>query len=104
MFWNFLENLLPNETYYVENIKSTNFILGTNTKSMNLWIHKLVILNQNMKIYAHEEKYSNLYYYCMHLIICKNGRTYKTVEEINGVWAIKVTVARKSYSKCLFTF
>jgi hypothetical protein len=32
----FLVDLLPNETYYVENIKSTNFILGTNTKSMNL--------------------------------------------------------------------
>jgi hypothetical protein len=65
--------LLPNETYYVENIKSTNFILGTNTKSMNLWIHKLVIFNQTMKIYAHEEKYSNLYYYCMRISIFWNG-------------------------------
>jgi hypothetical protein len=27
--------------YYVENIKSTNFILGTNTKSTNLRIHEL---------------------------------------------------------------
>ena len=41
---------------YVENIKSTNFILGTNTKSMNLRIHELVIFNQTMKIDAHEEK------------------------------------------------
>jgi hypothetical protein len=29
--------------YYVENIKSTNLALGTNTKSTNLWIHELVI-------------------------------------------------------------
>ena len=41
---------------YVENIKSTNFILGTNTKSMNLRIHELVIFNQTTKIDAHEEK------------------------------------------------
>jgi hypothetical protein len=26
MYWSFLEGLLPNETYYIENIKSTNFI------------------------------------------------------------------------------
>jgi hypothetical protein len=26
MYWSFLEDLLPNETYYVENIKSKNFI------------------------------------------------------------------------------
>ena len=43
--------------YYVENIKSTNFILGTNTKSTNLRIHELVIFNQTTKIVAHEEKY-----------------------------------------------
>ena len=43
--------------YYVENIKSTNFALGTNTKSTNLWIHELVIFNQTTKIDAHEEKY-----------------------------------------------
>jgi hypothetical protein len=29
--------------YYVENIKSTNFFLGTNTKSTKLRIHELVI-------------------------------------------------------------
>jgi hypothetical protein len=57
MYWSFLEDLLPNETYYVENIKSTNFILGTNTKSTNLRIHELVIFNQSMNIHAHEEKY-----------------------------------------------
>jgi hypothetical protein len=28
MYWSFLEVLIPSETYYVENIKSTNFILG----------------------------------------------------------------------------
>ena len=28
MHWSFLEIVLPNETYYVENIKSTNFIFG----------------------------------------------------------------------------
>jgi hypothetical protein len=39
--------------YYVENIKSTNFILGTNTKSTNLQIHELVIFNQTTKIDAH---------------------------------------------------
>jgi hypothetical protein len=43
--------------YYVENIKFTNFILGTNTKSTNLQIHELVIFNQTMKIDADEEKY-----------------------------------------------
>ena len=43
--------------HYVENIKSTNFILGTNTKSTNLQIHELVIFNQTTKIVAHEEKY-----------------------------------------------
>jgi hypothetical protein len=60
MYWSFLKDLLPNETYYVENIKSTNFILGTSTKSTNLWIHELVIFNQTMKIDAHKrhkEKY-----------------------------------------------
>ena len=48
---------LPNETYYVENIKSTKIILGTNTKSTNLRIHELVIFNQTTKIDTHEEKY-----------------------------------------------
>jgi hypothetical protein len=59
MYWSFLEDLLPNETYiyYAKNIKSTNFILGTNTKSTNLRIHELVIFNQTTKIDAHEEKY-----------------------------------------------
>jgi hypothetical protein len=56
MYSSFLEDLLPNKTYYVENIKSTNFILGTNTKSMNWRIHELVIFNQTTKIDAHEEK------------------------------------------------
>ena len=50
MYWSFLKDLLPNETYYVKNIKSINFILGTNTKSMNLWIHELRIFNQTTKI------------------------------------------------------
>jgi hypothetical protein len=36
MYWSFLEVLKPSKTYYVENIKSTNFILGTNTKSTKL--------------------------------------------------------------------
>jgi hypothetical protein len=27
MYWSFLEVFKPSETYYVENIKSTNFIL-----------------------------------------------------------------------------
>ena len=60
MYWSFLKDLLPIPTkliYYVENIKSTNFILGKNTKSTNLQIHKLVIFNQTTKIDAHEEKY-----------------------------------------------
>ena len=57
MYWSFLEVLIPNETYYVENIKSINFILGTNTKSTNLRIHELVIFNQATKIHTHEEKY-----------------------------------------------
>jgi hypothetical protein len=57
MIWSFLVDLLPNETYYVENIKSTNFILGTNTKSTNLRIHELANFNQTMKIDTHEEKY-----------------------------------------------
>jgi putative component of membrane protein insertase Oxa1/YidC/SpoIIIJ protein YidD len=43
--------------YYAKNIKSTNFILGTNTKSTNLRIQELVIFNQTMKIDAHKEKY-----------------------------------------------
>jgi len=57
MYGSFLEDLPPNETYYVENIKSTNFILGTNTKSTNIRIHELVIFNQTTKIDAHKEKY-----------------------------------------------
>jgi hypothetical protein len=44
--------LKPSETYDVENIKSTNFILGTNTKST-----KLVTFNQTTKIDTQEEKY-----------------------------------------------
>ena len=31
---------ITNETYYVENIKSKNFILGINTKNTNLQIHE----------------------------------------------------------------
>jgi hypothetical protein len=50
MLDSFPVDLLHDETYYVENIKSTNFILGTNTKSMNLRIHELVIFNQTTKI------------------------------------------------------
>ena len=57
MYWSFLKVSKPSETYYVENIKSTNFILGTNTKSTNLRIHEIVIFNQTTKIDAHEEKY-----------------------------------------------
>jgi hypothetical protein len=58
MYWSFLGDLLPNETYYVENIKSKNFITGANTKSMNLQIYEIVIFNQSTKINdnAHEEK------------------------------------------------
>jgi hypothetical protein len=58
MYWSFLGDLLPNETYYVENIKSKNLITGANTKSMNLQIYELVIFNQSTKINdnAHEEK------------------------------------------------
>jgi len=48
---------LPNDTCYVESIKSPKIILGTNTKSMNLRIHELVIFNQTTKIDTHEEKY-----------------------------------------------
>jgi hypothetical protein len=47
IFFNVFVDLLPDETCYFENIKSTNFILGTvfvtNTKSKNLRIHELVI-------------------------------------------------------------
>ena len=57
MYGSFLEDLSPNETYYVENIKTTNFILGTNRKSTNIRIHELVIINQITKIDAHKEKY-----------------------------------------------
>ena len=53
----FLGDLLPNETYYVENTKYTNFILGTNTKSTKLRIHCLLIFNQTTKINTHKEKY-----------------------------------------------
>ena len=56
MYWSFLEDLPPNETYYTEYIKFTYFILGTTTKSTNLLIHKLVIFNQTTKIDTHEEK------------------------------------------------
>jgi hypothetical protein len=41
--------LLPNETYYVENIKYTNFSLGKNTKSTNLRIHEPV--NVDIKVF-----------------------------------------------------
>jgi hypothetical protein len=57
MYWSFLEGLLPNETYYIENIKSTNFILSTYTKSMNIQIHELVTFQQTTKIDTHEEQY-----------------------------------------------
>jgi hypothetical protein len=62
MYWSFLEDFLPNETYRVENIKSTNFILGTNTKSTNLRIHELVIFSQTTKVDTHEEKYFHSIY------------------------------------------
>ena len=55
--------MLPNETYYVENIKSTNFILGTNTKSTNLRIHEPVNFNQTTKIDTHKEKYFHSNYH-----------------------------------------
>ena len=32
MYWSFLEVLIPSETYYVENIKWTNFILVQNPR------------------------------------------------------------------------
>jgi hypothetical protein len=38
-------------------IKITNFIFGTNAKSMNLRIHELVIFNQTTKIDTQEEKH-----------------------------------------------
>jgi hypothetical protein len=65
MYWSFLEVLIPSETYYVENIKSTNFILGTNTKATNLRIHKLVIFNQTTKTDTHEEKYFHSTHMCI---------------------------------------
>jgi hypothetical protein len=43
--------------YLWKDIKSTNFILGTNTISTNLRIHEMVIFNQTTKIDTHEEKY-----------------------------------------------
>jgi hypothetical protein len=57
MYWSFLEALKPSETYYVENVKSTNFILGTHTKSTNLRILELVIFNQTTNIDTHEENF-----------------------------------------------
>jgi hypothetical protein len=57
MYWSFLVDLLSNETYYVENIKSTNLFWVQTPKSTNLRIHKLVIFNQITKIDTHEEKY-----------------------------------------------
>jgi hypothetical protein len=68
MYWSFLEDLLPNETYYVENIKYTNFSLGKNTKSTNLRIHEPVIFNQTTKIDAHEENYfHSILLYILHI-------------------------------------
>ena len=46
MYWSFLENSLPNETFYGENIKLTNFILGIDTE-----------IHETTKIDTHEEKY-----------------------------------------------
>jgi len=60
-----LEVLIPSETYYVENMKSTNSILGTNTKSTNLRIHELIIFNQITKIDTHEEKYFHSTHMCI---------------------------------------
>jgi hypothetical protein len=62
MYWSFPEVWIHSETYYVENIKSTNFILVQPQnpriyKSTNLQIHELVIFNQTTKIDTHEEKY-----------------------------------------------
>ena len=53
----FSQRFILNETYYVENIKSTKIILGTNSKSTNFRIYELVIFNQTTKIDTHEEKY-----------------------------------------------
>ena len=84
MNWSFLEDLLPNETYNVDNIKYTNFISGKNTKSTNLQIHEFVIFNQTKKIDAHEEKYfhSNqrptwLYIHSLYLTRGPPSYTYK---------------------------
>ena len=38
-------------------IENNELYFGTNTKSMNLQIHELVIFNQTTKIDTHEEKY-----------------------------------------------
>ena len=57
MNWSLLEVLIPSLAYYAENIKSTNFILGTSTKSTNLRIHEHVIFTQTAKIDTHEKKY-----------------------------------------------
>ena len=54
--------------YYVEIIKSTNFILGTNTKSTNLQINELVIFNQTTQIDAHEENTFTVFIKLMKLI------------------------------------
>ena len=49
MFWNPVQPIMLKINFF--------FILGTNTKSTNLRIHEIVIFNQTMKIYTHEEKY-----------------------------------------------
>ena len=59
IYWSFREDFLPYETYYIENIKSRNFILGTYTKSTNtnIQIHELVSFSQTTKTDTHEETY-----------------------------------------------
>ena len=60
MYWSFLKDLLPYETY-VENIKSTN-----------LRIHELVIFNQTAKIDTHEEKYFHSSWKIAELVLNNN--------------------------------
>jgi hypothetical protein len=78
MYWSFLEVLKPSETCYVENIKSTNFILGRNTKSTNLRIHDIVIFNQTTKIDTHKEKY----FHSIWLTLIK-ASSYKDLNTLN---------------------
>ena len=62
MYCILLEDSLPNEVYYVENLKSTQFFGAQTPKSTNLRIHELVIFNQTTKTDIHEEKYFHSIY------------------------------------------